>query len=70
MEIHTLLDIHDIFWANSRENDSAKNRVHFNIINTMRPRLNGQRFADDIFKRIFVKENVLYFYGDFTEICS
>ena len=26
-------------------------------INTLRPRLNGRHFADDIFKRIFVNEN-------------
>ena len=28
-------------------------------INTLRPRLNGSRFADDTFKRIFLNENVL-----------
>ena len=28
------------------------------IINTLRPRQNEQYFADDIFKRIFVNENV------------
>ena len=27
-------------------------------INTLRPRQNGRRFADDIFKRIFLNENV------------
>ena len=27
-------------------------------INTLRPRQNGRRFADDTFKRIFLKENV------------
>ena len=28
------------------------------ILNTLRPRPNGRRFADDIFKRIFFNENV------------
>ena len=28
------------------------------LINTLRPRQNGQHFADDIFKRIFSNENV------------
>ena len=27
-------------------------------VNTLRPRQNGRRFADDIFKRIFLNENV------------
>ena len=27
-------------------------------LNTLRPRQNGRRFADDIFKRIFVNENI------------
>ena len=27
-------------------------------INTLRPRQNGRRFADDTFKRIFLNENV------------
>ena len=29
-----------------------------NCINTLRPRQNGRHFADDIFKRIFLNENV------------
>ena len=29
-----------------------------NIINTLRPRQNGRHFADDIFKCIFLKENI------------
>ena len=33
-------------------------RGWWRIINTLRPRRNGQHFADDIFKRIFVYENV------------
>ena len=28
------------------------------VINTLRPRQNGRRFADDTFKRIFLNENV------------
>ena len=28
------------------------------VINTLRPRQNGRHFADDIFKRIFLNENV------------
>ena len=31
-------------------------RVHY--LNTLRPRQNGQHFADDTFNRIFVNENV------------
>ena len=27
-------------------------------VNTLRPRQNGRRFADDTFKRIFLNENV------------
>ena len=30
----------------------------WDCINTLRPRQNGRRFADDIFKRIFLNENV------------
>ena len=29
------------------------------MINTLRPRQNGRHFADDIFKRIFLNENVI-----------
>ena len=29
------------------------------VVNTLRPKRNGQHFADDIFKRIFLNENVL-----------
>ena len=28
------------------------------LVNTLRPRQNGRRFADDMFKRIFLNENV------------
>ena len=28
------------------------------LVNTLKPRQNGRHFADDIFKRIFLKENV------------
>ena len=31
----------------------------YSIVNTLRPRQNGRHFADDIFKRIFVNENIL-----------
>ena len=34
----------------------CNNKFHF--INTLRPRQNGRHFAEDIFKRIFVNENV------------
>ena len=33
-------------------------RMHKSIFNTLRPRQNGRHFADDTFKRIFLKENV------------
>ena len=32
--------------------------MHFSSVNTLRPRQNDQHFTDDIFKRIFVNENV------------
>ena len=31
---------------------------HYELINTLKPRRNGQHFADDIFKRIFFNEDV------------
>ena len=31
----------------------------FYVINRLRPRQNGRRFADDTFKRIFLNENAL-----------
>ena len=33
-------------------------RLHWIWFNTLRPRQNGRRFADDTFKRIFLNENV------------
>ena len=33
-------------------------RTHQKAFNTLRPRQNGRRFADDMFKRIFLNENV------------
>ena len=45
---------HLIFWENYVNAD-----IQFPfIINTLRPRQNGRHFADDIFKRIFLFENV------------
>ena len=38
--------------------------------NTLRPRHYGRRFPDDIFKRIFLNENVWIFDLKFTETCS
>ena len=32
--------------------------AQLNAINTLRPRQNGRRFADDTFKRIFLNENI------------
>ena len=32
--------------------------IRLQCLNTLRPRQNGRHFADDIFKRIFLKENV------------
>ena len=34
------------------------NQWWFTVINTLRPRQNGRRFADDTFRRIFLNENV------------
>ena len=40
-------------------------------VNTLlRPGQNGQHFAGDIFKVIFLNENFLHFDCNFTEICS
>ena len=33
--------------------------INANVLNTLRPRQNGRYFPDDIFKRIFLYENVL-----------
>ena len=33
--------------------------IHSAHINTLRPRQNGRRFADDIFKRIFLNGNII-----------
>ena len=45
-----------IVWANSEQETENGPRTH--RVNTLRSRQNGQHFADDIFKRIFVNENV------------
>ena len=37
---------------------TAADAINSNDINTLRPRKNGRRFADDTFKRIFLNENV------------
>ena len=34
--------------------------VYHTLFNTLRPRQNGRRFADDTFKRIFLNENVRF----------
>ena len=46
--------------ASSRVGTSGKRCVHFNVtaVNTLTPRQNGRHFADDIFKWIFLNENV------------
>ena len=38
--------------------DADLAHFHCNFINTLRPRQNGRHFADDIFKWIFLNENV------------
>ena len=40
------------------------------MLNTLRPRQNGRHFADDIFKRIFMNENVRICINIFIEVCS
>ena len=45
-----------LFW-----NCTAQKSHHINWlsdVNTLRPRQNGHRYADDIFKRIFLNENI------------
>ena len=37
---------------------NMENLVYNLPLNTLRPRQNGRHFADDIFKRIFLNENV------------
>ena len=61
------IDKNPCLWATR---GSAFHRWHFvvrfsdswsvfnNVFNTLRPRQNGRRFADDTFKRIFLNENV------------
>ena len=39
------------------------------VNNTLRPRQNGSHFADDLFKCIFLNENVWISIKHFTEIC-
>ena len=39
------------------EHNEAQQRAN-HALNTLRPRQNGRRFADDTFKRIFLNENV------------
>ena len=39
-------------------------------INTLRPRQDGRRFVDDIFKFIFREWNIFYFDLNCTEVCS
>ena len=38
-------------------------------VNTLRPRQNGRYFPDDIFKCIFLNENV-WIFKNLTEVCS
>ena len=58
-------------WVNNREaGDLRRHLVHYDVIvmkkldvitpslNTLRPRQNGRRFADEVFKCIFLNENV------------
>ena len=40
------------------------------LINLSPPVQNGRRFAEDIFKRIFLKSNLLYLNANFIEIYS
>ena len=59
----------------------VKNTLSFNkaniyfLLNTLNPRQNGRHLTVDIFKFIFLDENLYlcilsYFYSDFKEICS
>ena len=54
-----------VCWEYLRDNRHAVNRLRYLIafqtsylLNTLRPRQNVRRFADDTFKRIFLNENV------------
>ena len=42
----------------AKEERSVKAAGKISVLNTLRPRQNGRRFADDTFKRIFLKENI------------
>ena len=42
----------------------------FSYVNTLRPRQNDRHFADDVFKCIFLNENIWFFYYNFTEVSS
>ena len=53
--IHDLL----VYGILIKENkDRAFGKWNYSVLNTLRPRQNGRRFADDTFKRIFLNENV------------
>ena len=47
-----------ILWYNLRLVSNIINMATECLFNTMRPRQNGRRFADETFKRIFLNENV------------
>ena len=41
-----------------KQNENIYHRVHFNSVNTLRPKQNGHYLADDTFKHIFLNKNV------------
>ena len=45
-------------WINHGSHCWTTILVPSDVVNTLRPRQNGRRFADDTFKRIFLNENV------------
>ena len=59
--IETLVEIQVLFKKMHLKMSSAKMQpscLSINVFNTLRLRQNGRRFTDDIFKRIFLNENV------------
>ena len=71
-EMPTILSQHHLFWkiywgigvfmrhkkVSRSWIESHHHQITYQLLNTLRPRQNGPRFADNTFKRIFLNENV------------
>ena len=52
------MHIQNIYASRGRKKSADENRHIWVWLNTLRPRQNGRHFADDVFKCIFLNENV------------